>query len=74
MMHQMGNMMQMMSGMMAEGMSPANMMKMSEIVKDMSRQMMDMSNMIRSGSVSKENMEMLQRKMTETNKSLEMMK
>ncbi len=69
----MGNMMHKMSDMMGKDMGPENATKMSAIMKDMSRDMMDMSNMMKSGKISHEDMNKLQQRMMETEKRLNMM-
>lgn len=73
MMNKMGNMMQRMSGMMGEGLGPEDMKKISEITRDMSTQMMDMSNMFQTGEASQKDMQRLQQRMMETEKRLNML-
>ncbi len=72
--NQIGSMMQRMSGMLGKSMGPEDTTRMSEIMRDMSKQMMDMSNIMQSGNISRDEMQMLQQKMMETEKKFDMMR
>jgi hypothetical protein len=74
MMDQMARMMKDISAMMQEGLSAEAMREMSEITKDMSTQMMDMSQMFGRDDVSQEEMQDLQRRMMEMENQLRIMK
>jgi hypothetical protein len=74
MMNQMAGMMQSISGMMREGMSAEEMRKMSEITRDMSMQMTDMSRMMGRGDVSQQEILGLEQRMMDTENRLNMMR
>jgi hypothetical protein len=62
-----------MTGMMGQSIDEAKMRKMSDIMKDMSGHMMDMSKMMKKGSASQTEMQGLHQQMTETQKRFDMM-
>ena len=72
--NQMGSMMQKMSGLLGKSMGPEDTTRMSEIMRDISKQMMDMSNIMQSGNISRDEMQMLQQEMMETEKKFDMMR
>ncbi len=74
MMNHMGSMMQRMTGVMEQGMNTEHMKSMSEITRDMSTHMMDMSNMLKRGEASHEDMQKLHQRIMETGKRFNMMR
>jgi hypothetical protein len=72
-MDQMTGMMKRMTGMMGQSIDEAKMRKMSDIMKDVSEHMMDMSKMMKKGSASQTEMQGLHQQMTETQKRFDMM-
>ncbi len=74
MMNHMGSMMQRITGFMEKGMGTEQMKGMSEIARDMSTHMMDMSNMLKRGEASHEDMHKLHQRIMETEKKFNMIK
>lgn len=66
-------MMQKMSDMIGKGMSTKNIGEMSEVMGDMSTFMMDMSRTMQRGEASQNDMQMLDRKIRDVEKRLDMM-
>jgi len=74
MMSQMGDIMQRASALMTGDMKLEDMKEISEITREMSKQMMDMSNMLRKGGASQKDMQILKQRMMETGKRLNKMR